>query len=53
MVEAKANENEQYSWRNNIRIFGLPEAKEENCYKIVIDLCKDKLKIDVTSDDID
>ncbi|CAB3991401.1 Hypothetical predicted protein [Paramuricea clavata] len=53
IVEAKANENEQYSRRNNIRIFGLPEAKDENCYKIVIDLCKDELKIDVTSDDID
>ena len=53
MVEAKANENEQYSQQNIIRIFGLSEAKEENCYKTVINLCKDELIIDVTSDDID
>jgi hypothetical protein len=30
-VKMYANENEQYSRRCNIRIFGLPELEDENC----------------------
>ncbi|KAJ7390354.1 hypothetical protein OS493_025605 [Desmophyllum pertusum] len=35
-VKAKANDNEQYSRRNNIRIFGLPEEEGEDCYRKVL-----------------
>ena len=34
-VKKHANENEQYSRRCNIRIFGLPELENENCYEVV------------------
>lgn len=43
-VKAQANDNEQYSRRNNVRIFGLLEVLNENCYDIVLDLCQE-LKI--------
>ena len=40
----KANENEQYSRRNNLRIFGLPQNdKNENSKEIVHSFIKDNL----------
>ena len=32
-VTQKAIDNEQYSRRNNIRIFGIPEVQGEDCYE--------------------
>lgn len=45
-VKSHANENEQYSRRCNVRIYGIPEVEVEgeNCNKVVSDFCKDDLK---------
>jgi hypothetical protein len=51
-VKAKSNENEQYSRRNNVRIFGLPENVRENCYDVVLDLCNE-LNIEVSRNELD
>lgn len=37
--------NEQYSRRHNIRVFGIPEKNNENCAQIVHDLLKQKLNL--------
>lgn len=42
-VKAKANDNEQYSRRNNIRIFRLQEEDGEDCYETVLTFYKDVL----------
>ena len=39
-VKKHANENEQYSRRCSIRIFGLPELENENCYEVVSEFVK-------------
>ncbi|KAI4466558.1 l1 transposable element-related [Holotrichia oblita] len=44
---------EQYSRRNSIRIFGVPERDNEDTNEVVIDLCKNKLNLDIPSDKID
>jgi hypothetical protein len=44
---------EQYQRRNNLRIFGIPESSGEDTDKIVMDLCKEKLKLEITSDRIE
>ncbi|CAB4030000.1 Hypothetical predicted protein, partial [Paramuricea clavata] len=51
-VKAKANDNEQYSRRNNIRIFELGEENNENCYDDVLRLC-DELNLDVKRNELD
>ena len=52
-VKKHANENEQYSRRCNIRIFGLPELENENCYEVVTEFCKTKLGCDLEPCEID
>ena len=52
-VKKHANENEQYSRRCNIHIFGLPELENENCYEVVTEFCKTKLGCDLESCEID
>ena len=51
-VKAKFNDNEQYSRRNNIRIFGLHERSHENCYDVVLNLCGE-LDIDISRNELD
>jgi len=54
--EAKvwANDNEQYSRRNNVRIRGLVVNKDDNCKQIVVKLCREKLRVQgIDSADID
>lgn len=46
-AEALAVENNQYSRRNNIRIFGLPENVEESCKSKVVTFLKDKLDLEM------
>ena len=41
---AKANNNEQYSRRNNFRMYGVPEEKGENVFQVVADIIVSKLK---------
>ena len=52
-VEAKTNDNEQYSRRNNFLIFGLAEECNEDCYNKVFKLCEDHLNIEVSRGEID
>ena len=50
----KANDNEQYSRRYNVRIFGCVEEEGESCSQKVTNLCRDKLELtDFTVDKID
>ena len=52
-VTQKAIDNEQYSRRNNIRIFGIPEFQGEDCYEIILNLCQGKLNIVCTREELD
>ena len=56
MRENKNDVNDlgQYVSRWNLRIFGIEEkGNEENCKAHIVDLCKTKLKINITESDID
>ena len=49
-----ANDNEQYSRRNNVRIRGLVVNNYDNCKQIVVKLCREKLRVQgIESVDID
>ena len=50
---SKANDNEQYSRRHNLRIAGFPEEKGENCTEKDTQFCIDKLQLSLSSSDID
>lgn len=52
-VRKHANENEQYSRRCNVRIYGIPENEGENCYELVSDFCKQDLHCELEERDID
>ncbi len=39
-VTVKLDEREQYSRRNNLRIFGVPESESENTDELVVDVAK-------------
>ena len=52
-VKSHANDNEQYSKRCNVRIYGIPEEKGENCYDAVVNFCRNCLKCDVAVSEID
>ncbi|XP_072051414.1 uncharacterized protein [Amphiura filiformis] len=51
----KLNDLEQYTRRNSIRLFGIPESKgkKENCDAIVTNLARDKLGVKVDLQEID
>ncbi|CAB4003954.1 Hypothetical predicted protein [Paramuricea clavata] len=42
-VQNKANDNEQYSRRNNLQIYSITEKQIENCYDEVTKFCKEEL----------
>jgi hypothetical protein len=44
---------EQYTRKNSLRIFGVPEQKNENTDEVVSNICKNKLGIDVPAHLID
>ena len=48
----KSNENEQYSRLEAIRIYGIPENRNENCRDIVCDIIQKKLGLDIQPKDI-
>ena len=52
-LQNKANESEQYSRRNCLRLFGVEESKGENTDEVVMRIVKDKLNIDLPKSDID
>ena len=58
-LEEKCNDNEQYSRRYNVRIHGVKnpilavsDAKED-CFKTVIEFCRNELDIEVKHEEID
>lgn len=44
---------EQYTRKNNVRIFGIKEVNQENTENLVIKLCQEKLNINLTANDIE
>ncbi|KAE8741065.1 hypothetical protein FOCC_FOCC013403 [Frankliniella occidentalis] len=48
----KCEELEQYGRRNNVRIFGIAEQRNENTDQLVLDLAK-KLKVNIQLNNID
>lgn len=53
-IMLKIDNMEQYSRKNNIRIFGLPENINENTPELILNIIKDKLKINnILPDDIE
>ena len=53
IVRRKCNENEQYSRRANIRIFGIPEDKGEDCMKKILAFLNEQLGLTFKESDID
>lgn len=49
---SKANWNEQYSRKNNIKIHGLKESKTENVKELVQSVIRDKVGVSVSDDEI-
>ncbi|KAI4461425.1 l1 transposable element-related [Holotrichia oblita] len=44
---------EQYSRRNNLRVYGIPETASENTNDIISSLCKNKFGLEIPSSSID
>jgi ribosomal protein L16 Arg81 hydroxylase len=53
IVRRKCNELEQYSRRANIRIFGIPEDKDEDCLKKTLAFVNEQLDLTFKESDID
>lgn len=52
-IDTKLDSLEQYSRRSNIRIFGIKEAARESTDRIVCDLIKSKMDIDLNLNDVE
>ena len=52
-VAAKAKDNEQYSRRQNVRVTGFVEEEEENCVEKFVNLCREKIGLDVNDEIVD
>ena len=52
-VAAKANDNEQFSCRQNVRVTGFVEEDNENCAEKFVNLCREKIGLDVNDDLVD
>ena len=54
-LKEKANEAEQYSRRNCVRLYGIPEVKSEreDTDSVVLDLAQRKLGVELKREDID
>jgi predicted transcriptional regulator len=61
-LEEKCNDNEQYSRRYNVRIYGVNNSTsadsygydaKEDCFKTVIEFCRNELGIEVKHEEID
>lgn len=53
LLEEKIDRLEQYSRRNNVRLFGIQEMDNENVEEKVISIFKSKLNINIRAEDID
>ena len=53
-VAAKANDNERHSHRQNVRVTGfVEEEEEENCAENFVNLCREKISLDVNDGIVD
>ena len=52
-LESTLNDQEQYSRRNCVRIFGVPEKERENTSKIVCEIANSHLDVSLKMEDID
>ncbi|CAB4009771.1 Hypothetical predicted protein [Paramuricea clavata] len=52
-VTIKANENEQYSRKYNLRIIGLVETDGEDCVQKVVQFVDEKLHLNILKEEID
>ena len=50
-VATKANDNEQYSRHQNVRVMGFVE--EEDCAEKFVNLCREKIGLDVNNEIVD
>ena len=53
ILKKSANDQEQYSRRNCLRIFGIEEKRNEDPDRLLIDVFKDRLQLDVSAADIE
>uniref|UniRef100_A0A1Y1KYD8 Zinc finger DNA binding protein n=1 Tax=Photinus pyralis TaxID=7054 RepID=A0A1Y1KYD8_PHOPY len=53
VLTKKCDQLEQYSRRNNLRVYGIPETKDEDTNLLVCQLIKEKLNVTVYPEDID
>ena len=52
-LERQLNDQEQYSRRNSIRLFGIPEKDKENTNEVVCEVARNHLGVNLRPDDID
>lgn len=52
-LRLRVDDMEQYERRTNVRVFGLPEREGEDTDHLVLSLCKDRLKVDMSVEKID
>ena len=52
-VLVKANDNEQYSRRHNIRVSGFDEGKDEDCIDKIVKFCNEELDVEIVNKQID
>lgn len=51
-IKVELNRQAQYSRKDNLRIFGKAESKDEDCKQVVCDLIKNSLKVKIVPSDI-
>ena len=52
-LQHQLNAQEQYSRRNYVRLFGVPEHEKENTNELVCDIARNHLGVNIKEDDID
>ena len=52
-IEKVMNDNEQFSRLQNVRVTGFVEQDEENCAEKFVNLCREKIGLDVNDDNVD
>ena len=52
-MAGKANDNKQYSCRQNVRVTGFVEEEEENCAEKFVNLCRQKIGLDINDEIVD
>lgn len=53
LLESKVDDQEQYTRRNCLRIYGVTESEAESTDEVILKLAQEKLKVDMKKEDID